>query len=472
MTFFSFCCVERRYSMVVRRHMRLFLYLTLVCVYIFLLAPVHAQNRAEVIMKNSDADRDGRISRKEWKGPPPRFDHFDKDGDGYLTLDELNAGFASTGAPKTFQKPGQATPDKRTQPGVKQEIRDSRDETTPAMTKSCVYQTVNSHERKWKIENYAPDCVFAGTTLFADNTDKGNPRIVEVNMQGRIVWEYKLSSEFKGSSRRKLNIIMDVDRQPNGNTLFVLREWGIIEVDRNGRTVWKHADEDASHDADRLPNGNTIYVSAWVAKGQDHMREVTADGKVVRSWNGLKDYDRPPFAGIEHEGWIHVNAVQSMANEDIFLSLRNFGVLARLAPDGRIVQEIALPLSRTDVNTYDFSDKTQQTSPHDPEYRGDGTIAVCLTLKNTLLVFNANTRQRLWFHSYQGGPQLPRDINILPNGNHLVVRHRFIEEITPGGQSVWRLSIPSIKQMKAGKAMPEFLFKAQRIGLDGSIHGN
>lgn len=463
---------EKRHPTFVSARMKLFLYLGMVFVYVLLPAPVGAQNRSAIMMKNADADGDGRISRKEWKGPPRRFDQFDKDGDGYLTLDELNAGLAAVGAPDAPQKPGQATPEKRTRPGARQGEREGREEAAPPLTKPCDYQGVTSPERMWKIENFAPDCVFTGTTLFADNTDGSNPRIVEVDMQGRIVWEYKPSNEFRSSGRRKL-YIMDVDRQPNGNTLFVLHGWGVVEVDRTGRTVWKHADEDASHDADRLPNGNTIYVRGWVAKGQDVMREVTAGRKVVRSWNGLKDYNRPPFAGIEHEGWIHVNAVQTMANGDIFLSLRNFGVLARLAPDGRIVQEIALPLSRTDVNTYDFSDKTQQTMPHDPEYHEDGTVSVCLTSKNTLLVFNANTRQRLWSHTYQGqGPQLPRDINTLPNRNRLVITHRFIEEITPDGRVVWRLLIPSIKQMEAGKAAPEYLFKAQRIGLDGSIHGN
>ena len=419
---------------------------------ILFIAPTHAQNRAEMIMRNSDADGDGRISRSEWRGPPPRFNYFDRDGDGYLTLDELKGGFAGAGGPGAFQRPGGAAP-------------------APPSAKPCAYQEVTSPESKWKIENFAPDCVYAGTTLFADNTNRNRPRIVEVDMQGKIVWEYKLAGEFEGSSR-KLLIIMDVERLPNGNTLFVLRNWGVVEVNRNGETVWKYADEDASHDADRLPNGNTIYVRGWVEKGQDHMREVTADRKVVRSWNGLKDYDRPPFANIEHEGWIHVNAVQYMVNGDVFLSLRNFGVLARIAPDGRIVQEIPLPLSRASVDAYDFADKTQQTSPHDPEYRDDGMVLVCLTMKNVCIDFNANTRQRLWFHSYGGGPQLPRDVNPLPNGNRLVVTHRFIEEITPGGQSVWRLFIPSIKEMKPGKPMPEHLFKAQRIGLDGSIHGN
>lgn len=421
----------------------------LTCLFALWLAPVLAQGRAEVMLKNADVDKDGRISRSEWRGPPPRFDHFDANKDGYLSLDELTAGPAGADGTAVDTAPGALAP-----------------------SRSCGYQAAVSPEPLWKIESFAPDCVFAGTTLFADNTDAAAPRIVEVDMQGRIVWRYALQSEFKGGLRRQVQI-MDVERLTNGNTLFVVRGWGIVEVDRDGRVVWKHADPDASHDADRLPNGNTIYVRAWVAKGQDHLREVTPDGRVVRSWNALQAYDRKPFATVEHEGWIHVNAVQPMANGDAFLSLRNFGVLARVAPNGQLVQEVPLPLGRTSIDAYDFADKAQQTMPHDPEYREDGTVSVCLTSKNALLVFNAGTRRRLWTHSYQGqGPQLPRDINTLPNGNRLVVTHRFIEELAPSGQTVWRLSMPSIQQMEPGVARPEYLFKAQRIGSDGSIHGN
>lgn len=89
-----------------------------------LIAPAHAQNRAEMIMRNSDANGDGRISRSEWRGPPPRFNFFDGDGDGYLTLDELRAGIAAARGQGGFQGPGRAAPGQRSQPGARQGRRD------------------------------------------------------------------------------------------------------------------------------------------------------------------------------------------------------------------------------------------------------------------------------------------------------------------------------------------------------------
>lgn len=45
----------------------------------------------EVILQRMDSDHDGRISRQEWRGPPPRFGRLDGDQDGFLTRDELGA---------------------------------------------------------------------------------------------------------------------------------------------------------------------------------------------------------------------------------------------------------------------------------------------------------------------------------------------------------------------------------------------
>lgn len=47
-------------------------------------------------IKKHDTNKDGKISRKEWKWDPSVFDEIDTDGDGFLTLEEFKARFAGT----------------------------------------------------------------------------------------------------------------------------------------------------------------------------------------------------------------------------------------------------------------------------------------------------------------------------------------------------------------------------------------
>jgi len=50
-----------------------------------------AQPSPEMILHNMDTNRDGRISRQEWRGPPPRFDVLDSNRDGFITREELES---------------------------------------------------------------------------------------------------------------------------------------------------------------------------------------------------------------------------------------------------------------------------------------------------------------------------------------------------------------------------------------------
>ncbi len=62
-------------------------------------APAAAQNRVDAVLQKNDSDGDERISREEWRGPPPAFGRIDSDGDGFLSRAELEARFAAAAPP-------------------------------------------------------------------------------------------------------------------------------------------------------------------------------------------------------------------------------------------------------------------------------------------------------------------------------------------------------------------------------------
>ena len=51
----------------------------------------------ERLAERHDANKDGKITREEWKGPEQFFDRMDKNGDGTITKDEFGAGFGGGG---------------------------------------------------------------------------------------------------------------------------------------------------------------------------------------------------------------------------------------------------------------------------------------------------------------------------------------------------------------------------------------
>jgi hypothetical protein len=133
----------------------------------------------------------------------------------------------------------------------------------------------------FSVDIYKPDKVWPGTTLFADNHKQGIARIVEVNMQGEIVWEYVLPKDLKGNA----NSIGDVELLPNNNIIFTVTSMttpsAVYEIDRKGNIVWAYLDSKITHDADRLPNGNTLINFGGDDKKDDmQVREVNPEGKV------------------------------------------------------------------------------------------------------------------------------------------------------------------------------------------------
>ena len=312
----------------------------------------------------------------------------------------------------------------------------------------------------YKITHLERDRVFEGTTLLADMSDPRDPRVVEIDFDGRILWKFEPTGSMRGA-------VLDATSLKNGNILITINGSGIYEISRNGKVVWAHKDREASHDADRLPNGNTLYNLGWRRKGEDVVREIDPAGKIVWSWNGLADYDREPLTDIDSEGWMHANSVTRLENGNTLVSMRNFNTVAEVGPDGRVLRDWTFEGKdrRTKIQT---RGKIKGERNHEPEILENGNMLLALRRPNRFVEFNLQTQDIVWSWMHPGGEKelhLNREANRLPNGNTLGSAGNKLIEIAPDGTIVWQMIATS------GGNNPRKFHKAIRIGPDGKVYG-
>lgn len=304
--------------------------------------------------------------------------------------------------------------------------------------------------------------VFPGVTLLADMSDPRAPRVVEVDFNGNILWKFLPANVGRGA-------LLDAAYLDNGHILITITGHGILEIDRAGMVVWQHLDPGASHDADRLKNGNTLYNLGWRQKGEDVVREIDPSGRVVWYWNGLADYDRVPFANIESEGWMHVNAVTRLANGNTLVSMRNFNTVAEVGRDGRVVREWTFRGKdrRTGVQTEGLIVGERN---HEPEILDNGHMLVALRRPNRFVEFDLATQKIVWSWTHPDGEHeldINREANRLPNGNTLGSAGNKLIEIAPDGAIVWQMLAPDGKDRNTRK-----FHKAIRRSIDGKAYGD
>ena len=289
---------------------------------------------------------------------------------------------------------------------------------------------------------YKADKAWPGTTLLADNHNPEQPRIIEVNMRGEIVWEYPVPPDLK----RYTNPGFDVALLPNKDILFVLPGKGVYEIERGGRVVWSYLTEKISHDADRLPNGNTIFAfGGFDQKGDAQVREVNPQGEVVWSWYARDYFDKPPYQDINLEGWTHTNAVSRLAGGNTLISLRNFHFVVEVDPQGAVVRTIGEGILH---------------NQHDPEILPDGRMLVADHSEPQRAVeIDLKTGQVVW--QFVLPRQLVRDANRLPSGNTLITGGTAIVEVTADREVVWQLRLGTVIERDQAPGLG--FYKAERV---------
>lgn len=330
-----------------------------------------------------------------------------------------------------------------------------------ALAMACVVNSQPSIAETLRVEHLNQSKVYPGSTLLVDASNPSRQRIVEVDMNGRVLWEHH------HPIKARRGFLLEATYLESGNILYSVHGEGIFEIRRDGTLVWKHTDPGASHDVDRLPNGNTLYNRGWAVKGEDVVREVSPSGEVVWSWNGLRSFGNSEFQDVEDEGWMHVNSVTRTSEGDTLISIRNFNTVALVGSDGQVKKRWTFRGS--DRRTGSTLGTIRGIRNHEPELLPNGNMLLCLRKPNRFVEFNPVTEQIIWEWSHPDGDSglgVNREANRLPNGNTLGSSANKIYEVTPSGEIVWELHAPTMSST-SGKVF----HKAIRKGLDGSIHG-
>ena len=240
---------------------------------------------------------------------------------------------------------------------------------------------------------------------------KGPNRLLELDADGKMVWEHKPPS---------IAVIFEV--LPNGNVLYAYggKPTGVREVTRQGVEVWNYVSQCPQVlGCGRLPNGNTLVAE----QGPPQVVEVDPRGKVVHT--------TPLKTNVE--GYhLQVRNVHKLANGNILAAHEGEGAVREVDPSGQVVWEYTGVENAGDA----------QRLPN------GNTLISCGTQKRVIEV--TRDKKIVWEFTAQDAPELNltwvSSIQPLKNGNILVGNflrgqegkgaHAF--EVTRDKRVVWK----------------------------------
>lgn len=123
---------------------------------------LHAKTKTETILENMDKNDDGKVAKKEWRGPKPAFSKIDTDGDGFLSTEELDSRFGTAQAAGA-QAAAEQAPDKAPVPWVDVHVHpNSGSYSVKSIIKTmqddpwakAVLMPTPQNDNPWKLEDY------------------------------------------------------------------------------------------------------------------------------------------------------------------------------------------------------------------------------------------------------------------------------------------------------------------------------
>lgn len=264
---------------------------------------------------------------------------------------------------------------------------------------------------------------------------------------------------------------------------------GLVELNWDGREVWRYQDPSLHHDHCRLRNGNTLVLGweplpqevQWRVQGGlsdtesddgrgmvgDYLREVAADGRTVWEWHAYNALDpaQDVICPLEQRlEWTHGNAVEELPDGRILVSFRlidTIGIIDRAT--GRFTWKWGRGLI---------------SHQHDPSRLANGNLLLfdngahrAGNSRSRVVEVNPRSDEVVW--QFVGSPQASFfSFNIsgaqrLPNGNTLVCEGasgRFFE-VTNEGELVWEYANPYVFRHR-DEPRSSAVFRAHRYAAD------
>jgi outer membrane protein assembly factor BamB len=258
---------------------------------------------------------------------------------------------------------------------------------------------------------------------------KGPNRFVELDADGKLVWEFKPPST---------TVIFQA--LPNGNILFGYggQPTGVREITSRGETVFDYVSE--SHQVfgcERLANGNTLVAEQEPCQAV----EVNPNGGIVRV---------TPLTTSVKGFHLQVRNVHKLANGNILAAHEGEGAVREVDPQGRVVWEY-----------------TGVTNTGEAQRLANGNTLICCGTQKRLIEVTPD-KQIVWEFKAEDAPELNitwvSSVQQLKNGNLLVgnfIRgqegkgaHAF--EINRDKKVVWKWADHSlIKSLTTVRALGE-----------------
>jgi hypothetical protein len=334
---------------------------------------------------------------------------------------------------------------------------------------------------------YKPDKAFHGYTLFAPM--RGTSAYL-IDMQGAIVHRWQLPYRPGDYGYLLDNGHLLVSGQTGKGPTLGGRGGIVMEMDWQGRVLWEYAEDTLHHDFCRMPNGNTM-VLGWepipaemvnrVKGGQpgtelegsiwcDYFREITPNKQVAWEWHAYQhlDPDTDTICPLERrQEWTHANTCEVLPDGTLLTSFRVLNTVGIIdKPSGRFLwkwgkdelghQHDPNPLPNGHLLIFDNGFHALRPGP------GAQSRIIEVDPKTNTIAWRYEARPGWDFFSYFiSGAQR------LPNGNTLICEGMTgrIFEVTHEGEIVWQYTNPFFDEdERFGRV--NLVFRAYRYGPD------